>query len=357
MQVCDAICLFCNPRCESAMCIAENHLSDAIHVHCDVRSRCSHPLRCRHHCEAASMSLQTARIRFRRVRFWTPSSVSFLAFSELQGENSVSSSQPIFVCRSELTKFFCRPHRVWRKAQWSEKNKGGWKTQGRGKAYHKTPPRKRFWTPPAYDTFPPPLCSRNVIFFGGNGHRPDKSQFLRPPKLVLQGALYGTLSPPKIARYVLPPPPLRIPKVSPFHKSAPETCILPVSYVNTNSSVTLFACSVHCPDSGSTCVHIWNLPGRLPPAHVMRCAIPECRKTGIFGECQASPFGECQIRQEKGTQTQTSGSGYLPVGRRSSRWRGGDQKVRYVPRNPRKPNFLAGYPGIFARISRRCPKS
>ena len=26
----------------------------------------------------------------------------------------------------------------------------------------------------------------------------------------------------------------------------------------------------------------------------------------------------------------------------------GGQKVRYVPRNPGKPNFLAGYPGILA---------
>ena len=34
----------------------------------------------------------------------------------------------------------------------------------------------------------------------------------------------------------------------------------------------------------------------------------------------------------------------------------GGQKVRYVLRNPGKPNFLAGYPGIFAGISRGCPK-
>ena len=54
--------------------------------------------------------------------------------------------------------------------------------------------------------FPPPLCSRNVILLRGNGHRPDKSHFLRPPKLVLEGVLYGAFSPPKIARYVLPPP-------------------------------------------------------------------------------------------------------------------------------------------------------
>ena len=63
------------------------------------------------------------------------------------------------------------------------------------------------------------------------------------------------------------------------------------------------------------------------------------------------------IREEKGTQTQTFGSGDLPVGWGSSTWRDGGQKVRYVPRNPGKPNFLAGYPGIFAGISLKCPKS
>ena len=42
-----------------------------------------------------SQSSETGRIRFRRVRFQTPSSVSFLALTEFRGENSVSSSQPI----------------------------------------------------------------------------------------------------------------------------------------------------------------------------------------------------------------------------------------------------------------------
>ena len=35
----------------------------------------------------------------------------------------------------------------------------------------------------------------------------------------------------------------------------------------------------------------------------------------------------------------------------------GGQKAQYVLRNPGKPNFWAGYPGIFAGISRGCPKS
>ena len=37
--------------------------------------------------------------------------------------------------------------------------------------------------------------------------------------------------------------------------------------------------------------------------------------------------------------------------------KGWGPKVRYVPRNPGKPNFRAGYPGIFAGMSRGCPKS
>ena len=80
-----------------------------------------------------------------------------------------------------------------------EKQRGG-ENSGEGKAYHKTPPQKRFWTPPLMIRFPPPLCLRNVILLRGNGHRPDKSHFLRPPKLVLEGVLYGTFPSPKIAR-------------------------------------------------------------------------------------------------------------------------------------------------------------
>ena len=77
----------------------------------------------------------------------------------------------------------------------SEKNKGGWKTQGR-ETYHKTPSQKRFWTPPQHDTFPPPAWFRPVVFLRGNRHRPVKSHFLGPPKLVLEAALYGTFPPP-----------------------------------------------------------------------------------------------------------------------------------------------------------------
>ena len=38
----------------------------------------------------------------------------------------------------------------------SAENKGGWKTQGRGKHTIKPLPQNRFWTPPTYDTFSPP---------------------------------------------------------------------------------------------------------------------------------------------------------------------------------------------------------
>ena len=80
----------------------------------------------------------------------------------------------------------------------------GWKTQARGK--HAIKPF------PTYDTISPPLCSRPVIFFRGNGHRPDQSHFLRPPKLVLEGALYSTFPPPPNRTIRFAPPHLRFPE-------------------------------------------------------------------------------------------------------------------------------------------------
>ena len=94
--------------------------------------------------------------------------------------------------------------------QSQRKTKEG-KTQGRGKHNIKPFPKNGFGPPHLwYDLPPPPFCSRNVILLRGNGHRPDKSHFLRPPKLGLEGALYSTFSPSKIARHVWHPPPLRI---------------------------------------------------------------------------------------------------------------------------------------------------
>ena len=52
---------------------------------------------------------ETGRIRFWTVRFQTPNSVSFLALTEFQGENSVSSSQPL-ICVTKVTK---QTHRVF----------------------------------------------------------------------------------------------------------------------------------------------------------------------------------------------------------------------------------------------------
>ena len=49
---------------------------------------------------------ETGQIRFRRVRFQIPSSVSFSALTEFWAESSVSSSRPTFLCQSELTDLF-----------------------------------------------------------------------------------------------------------------------------------------------------------------------------------------------------------------------------------------------------------
>ena len=59
--------------------------------------------------------------------------------------------------------------------------------------------------PPTYDTFSPLVCSRPVIFLRGNGHRPDKFHFLRPPKLALESALYSKFSPKKKSHDTFPP--------------------------------------------------------------------------------------------------------------------------------------------------------
>ena len=57
------------------------------------------------------VTLITGRIRFRRARVQTPSSVSVWALIEFQGESSVSSSQPI------THRAFRRTHRVCRRNQ------------------------------------------------------------------------------------------------------------------------------------------------------------------------------------------------------------------------------------------------
>ena len=81
----------------------------------------------------------------------------------------------------------------WGKRQSQRKAKGGG-TQGRGKHTINPLPKNGFGPPHLWYDFP--LCSRNVILLRGNGHRPDKSHLLRPPKLVLEGVHYGTFPPP-----------------------------------------------------------------------------------------------------------------------------------------------------------------
>ena len=60
---------------------------------------------------------ETGRIRFRRVRFQTPNSVSFLGLTEFRGANSVSSSRPIICVPKRTHRVFRRTHRVCPKTQ------------------------------------------------------------------------------------------------------------------------------------------------------------------------------------------------------------------------------------------------
>ena len=83
-------------------------------------------------------------------------------------------------------------------------NSGGWKTYR--KFGEKPLPQKRFWTPPPTIRFPPPFWRLSVISLKRKRHRPDQPQFLRPPKVVLEGTESSTFSPPpKFTRYVCPP--------------------------------------------------------------------------------------------------------------------------------------------------------
>ena len=60
---------------------------------------------------------ERGRIRFRRVRFQTPSSVSFLGLTEFRGASSVSSCQPV-VCGPKRThRVSRRTHRACRRTQ------------------------------------------------------------------------------------------------------------------------------------------------------------------------------------------------------------------------------------------------
>ena len=68
--------------------------------------------------DISELNSETGGIRFRRARFQTPNSVSFLALTEFQEENSVSSSQPIICVAKRTHRVFRRTHRVCCRTQW-----------------------------------------------------------------------------------------------------------------------------------------------------------------------------------------------------------------------------------------------
>ena len=56
---------------------------------------------------------ETGRIRFRRARFQTPSSVSFSGLAEFRGANSVSSFQPIICVQTRTHRVFSQNSPSW----------------------------------------------------------------------------------------------------------------------------------------------------------------------------------------------------------------------------------------------------
>ena len=66
---------------------------------------------------------------------------------------------------------------------------------------------KTLLEPPTYDTFPPPLCSRPVIFLIGNGYRPDESDFWGLQNWFWRGHSMVRFSPPKSHDTFCPTPP------------------------------------------------------------------------------------------------------------------------------------------------------
>ena len=68
-------------------------------------------------CDSRAQGSETGRIRFRRVRFQTPNSVSFLGLTEFRGANSVSSSRPIICVQTRTHRVSRRTHRVCRRTQ------------------------------------------------------------------------------------------------------------------------------------------------------------------------------------------------------------------------------------------------
>ena len=116
------------------------------------------------------------------------------------------------------------------------------------RVFKESPSQKRFWTPHLWYV-PPPLCSRPVVFLRGNGHRPEESHFLRPPKLVLEGALYGTFPPPPPKSHdTFCPPPCEFPISTIFWKMRKVPCTPPPNKKNllNVSSLIIVASQAAC---------------------------------------------------------------------------------------------------------------
>ena len=85
------------------------------------------------------------------------------------------------------------------------KTKGGGKLRG-GETYNKTPPQKRFWTPPPHMIrFPPPFVHAMSFSLEGTGTDQTNPTFGALQDRFLEGTLYGTFSPPQNHDTFCPP--------------------------------------------------------------------------------------------------------------------------------------------------------
>ena len=75
---------------------------------------------------------------------------------------------------------------------YSESGQGGVETSGGGGKHTAKPLSKNVFGPPPPTIHPPPFWRLSAISLKGQRHRPDQLQFLRPPKVVLEGTLRST---------------------------------------------------------------------------------------------------------------------------------------------------------------------
>ena len=94
---------------------------------------------------------------------------------------------------------FAENRRFSQKPVCSEKNKGGWKTQGRGKHTVKPLPKNGFGPPPpTYDTFlPPPFAHAMSFSFEGTGTDQTNPTFGALQNRFLEGTHMVRFPPPK----------------------------------------------------------------------------------------------------------------------------------------------------------------